>query len=256
MKSSKVHGAKQAHAERKPGCGAKTRAGGECKHPKGFRTDHPGSGRCWLHGGRHSQKKGNTSAVTHGLTRADTMGKAQGLRLIRPDRQQELDDGLATLLGQSDAEVCLNRTRARLAYLHQCLEENELAYSVVVARAVERDVESTRETKTVGEHDEQKQKVSIDQGRVRERYERNRISLSRQIREETQLLLEATEKCRSLGLMQEGESSADILAGVEFPDGSVAPVFIGDGASLADMRAAIDTSSRPPSDPDVDPTQS
>jgi hypothetical protein len=32
-------------------CGAKTKAGGSCRHPKGFRTDHPGSGRCYRHGG-------------------------------------------------------------------------------------------------------------------------------------------------------------------------------------------------------------
>lgn len=37
-------------------CGAKTRTGGErdgepCRHWAGFRTDHPGVGRCYLHGG-------------------------------------------------------------------------------------------------------------------------------------------------------------------------------------------------------------
>jgi hypothetical protein len=32
-------------------CGAKTRSGGECRQPRGNRTDHPGFGRCWLHGG-------------------------------------------------------------------------------------------------------------------------------------------------------------------------------------------------------------
>jgi hypothetical protein len=32
-------------------CGGKTRAGTPCKRPAGWGTDHPGSGRCKLHGG-------------------------------------------------------------------------------------------------------------------------------------------------------------------------------------------------------------
>jgi hypothetical protein len=32
-------------------CGGKTRSGGRCGHPKGYGTDHVGSGRCKFHGG-------------------------------------------------------------------------------------------------------------------------------------------------------------------------------------------------------------
>ncbi len=32
-------------------CGAKTRSGGKCGHPKGYGTDHPGTGPCKFHGG-------------------------------------------------------------------------------------------------------------------------------------------------------------------------------------------------------------
>lgn len=32
-------------------CGAKTRSGGLCRHERGWGTDHPGIGRCKLHGG-------------------------------------------------------------------------------------------------------------------------------------------------------------------------------------------------------------
>lgn len=32
-------------------CGAKTRSGGKCKRPAGWGTEHPGDGRCKLHGG-------------------------------------------------------------------------------------------------------------------------------------------------------------------------------------------------------------
>jgi hypothetical protein len=34
-------------------CGAtRKRDGGPCRHPRGFRTDHPGAGNCYVHGGR------------------------------------------------------------------------------------------------------------------------------------------------------------------------------------------------------------
>ncbi len=42
-------------------CGAKTKTGRPCRHPKGFRTDHPGSGRCYRHGG--ASPNGNKAAV-------------------------------------------------------------------------------------------------------------------------------------------------------------------------------------------------
>lgn len=45
-------------------CGATTRTGGTCRHPCGFRTDHPGKGRCYLHGGKSPIRHGRYSAVT------------------------------------------------------------------------------------------------------------------------------------------------------------------------------------------------
>lgn len=48
-------------------CGAKTRTEDgrypDCHHPAGFRTDHPGEGRCYLHGGRSVMKHGRYSTV-------------------------------------------------------------------------------------------------------------------------------------------------------------------------------------------------
>lgn len=51
-------------------CGASTRQarqgrpkGSGCKHPAGFRTDHPGIGRCWMHGGRSPVKHGRYSKI-------------------------------------------------------------------------------------------------------------------------------------------------------------------------------------------------
>ena len=59
-------------------CGAPKRQGGTCRQTAGNRTDHPGVGRCWLHGGR--------SPVKHG--RYSTMKRAQIRELIE---QHEAD---------------------------------------------------------------------------------------------------------------------------------------------------------------------
>ncbi|GAA4015594.1 hypothetical protein GCM10022631_29680 [Deinococcus rubellus] len=59
----------QAESERKPReqeeiCGAKGRRNGKpCRHPAGFRTDHSGSGRCWLHGGLTPAPKGRYTSI-------------------------------------------------------------------------------------------------------------------------------------------------------------------------------------------------
>lgn len=48
-------------------CGAKKRQGeGTCKRPAGWGTEHPGTGRCKLHGGNNRSKPGNKNAVTTG----------------------------------------------------------------------------------------------------------------------------------------------------------------------------------------------
>lgn len=55
-------------------CGARVKQTPEdmdeayCEHPAGFRTDHAGDGRCYLHGGASkSANQGNTYAEKHGL---------------------------------------------------------------------------------------------------------------------------------------------------------------------------------------------
>lgn len=46
-----------------PTCGAKNRAGSPCKQPAGWGTDHPGQGRCKLHGGKSLVKHGRYSTI-------------------------------------------------------------------------------------------------------------------------------------------------------------------------------------------------
>lgn len=59
-----------ASRKRRPGvvaptttCNAKTRGGSPCRLKAGQRTDHPGVGRCWLHGGRVPVKHGRYSSI-------------------------------------------------------------------------------------------------------------------------------------------------------------------------------------------------
>jgi hypothetical protein len=45
-------------------CGARSKRDGRpCRHWAGLRTDHPGEGRCWLHGGRAPIKSGRYSTL-------------------------------------------------------------------------------------------------------------------------------------------------------------------------------------------------
>lgn len=46
-------------------CGARTRAGEPCQNVAGFRTDHVGEGKCYLHGGRTPIRHGRYSGVRH-----------------------------------------------------------------------------------------------------------------------------------------------------------------------------------------------
>ena len=49
-------------------CGAKTRTGTKCQYPAGHGTDHPGTGKCRLHGGASKgPPKGSQNALKHGL---------------------------------------------------------------------------------------------------------------------------------------------------------------------------------------------
>lgn len=54
----------EPHADVARVCGAKLRRGGTCTQRAGHRTDHPGQGKCWLHGGATPIKHGRYSTIT------------------------------------------------------------------------------------------------------------------------------------------------------------------------------------------------
>ena len=57
-----------------PTCGAKLRRkDAHCKNKPGFKTDHPGQGRCYLHGGKTPIKHGRYSKLTNRPRLAELM---------------------------------------------------------------------------------------------------------------------------------------------------------------------------------------
>lgn len=91
-------------------CGAEGKRGaGPCRHPAGFRTDHKGSGRCYLHGGRTPAPTGRYTSVDRPRLRAliekfekdpDPMNLLPEVQLLRAllhdyiDRYAEQDEML------------------------------------------------------------------------------------------------------------------------------------------------------------------
>ena len=74
-----------------PFCGSKTHSGGVCRNHAGQRTDHPGTGRCWLHGGRSTgpkdreARKGNKFALKHGRHETIT------LENLEPEEKEKIE---------------------------------------------------------------------------------------------------------------------------------------------------------------------
>jgi hypothetical protein len=67
---------------------------GYCQNKAGFRTDHVGDGRCYLHGGgSKSANKGNNHAETHGL-----YADRQNYYKNRPTREQQWIDAVVESL--------------------------------------------------------------------------------------------------------------------------------------------------------------
>jgi hypothetical protein len=81
------------HADRKPRggpkCGAKGKRGRQktCAHPAGFRTNHPGVGKCWLHGGATPIKHGLYSKVVSEQNQAMVEQLAKAPDLSSLDRE-------------------------------------------------------------------------------------------------------------------------------------------------------------------------
>ena len=93
-------------------CGAKTRAGTPCAQPAGWGTDHPGQGRCRLHGGAslrghlHPRYKYGLYAAYEIVVTAE---KARGVVGVNDVKVLFGDDGLCRGIVQTADGQALER---------------------------------------------------------------------------------------------------------------------------------------------------
>jgi len=75
-----VKNEQQAHDDYRR-CGAKTRAGTPCQQKAGWGTDHVGTGRCKLHGGKSTgAPQGNKNALKHGRYTREAREERKNMR--------------------------------------------------------------------------------------------------------------------------------------------------------------------------------
>lgn len=128
-----------------PVCGATNkRSGKPCQHPAGRRTDHPGAGRCWLHGGvgqvnlpgsRYDDLKARPrlkELVAQYAAEPDPLDLTRELILLRAlvqDYVERYDDITASLIAwhasfNGDFELLVRRWRSEVAkYLEEAERE-------------------------------------------------------------------------------------------------------------------------------------
>lgn len=88
-------------------CGAKTRAGTPCKQKAGWGTNHVGTGRCKLHGGKSTGVKNNKNAVTTGERESIVFDS------LEEDEKDLLNQIELNRLKQLDNEIKLTDIRLR-----------------------------------------------------------------------------------------------------------------------------------------------
>jgi hypothetical protein len=102
----------------RPRCGARRRDGGSCQNGSGARTDHPGSGPCWLHTGATKNARKN------------------GQRLAAEAATERLGLPLATTAAEA-LQSGLDRTNGIIAWLLaqlEALEPGDLTWGVAQRR--------------------------------------------------------------------------------------------------------------------------
>ena len=118
-------------------CGAKTRAGTPCKQPAGWGTDHPGQGRCKLHGGASSGPgKGNKNAVKHGVYE----------QVIREHLDEEQRETFDKVSDEDDLRNELKILRFKLLRLLEPQQQQQLAKSGKVASL---DIDEVTKSKAI-----------------------------------------------------------------------------------------------------------
>lgn len=120
-------------------CGADTRDDGTCTYDAGFRTDHPGFGRCWLHGGN------SPNARKSGAVQLATFRAMKVLDLTDP---ADIDPHEAIL-------KCIRISNALVDYATLMIAEldpGELVGPVVTTRPLKLEKGAEDDTERVEEH--------------------------------------------------------------------------------------------------------
>ncbi len=105
----------------KPQCGSPKKGGGICTKPAGWRTDHPGEGRCYFHGGA----SGSGRPIEHGKYSRYSVIKAADVAEYR--KHIEADPDPLNLIPD------LNEIRARI--VHYCNTYDETLEALLSWRA-------------------------------------------------------------------------------------------------------------------------
>lgn len=126
-------------------CGARKRSNGEpCQLPAGWGTDHPGEGRCKLHGGASTgpkDQRGNKNARKHGAY--ETV-----LRNQLNDNEKELFDGVSD---QCDLRNELRVLRFKLARLLNPVERQTVVGTKAGAEVVMLEVDEATKSRVIAE---------------------------------------------------------------------------------------------------------
>ncbi len=136
---------KQPHEQGNKRCGAKTRKGTPCKNLAGFRTNHLGEGRCYLHGGLSTgPPKENKNAVKTGEH------EAIWVDTLEDEEKDLLNKITLDKIKQIDNEIKLTEIRERRMLKRiQKLKDSELMTTKAIAgvdRAAETKLMEKEET--------------------------------------------------------------------------------------------------------------
>jgi hypothetical protein len=145
-------------------CGAKTKSGRPCRHPKGFRTDHPGSGRCYRHGG--ASPNGNKAAVREQMaslaTEVDIEPQEVLLNSIR--RDWGAVQWCGNIIGQLEYTVAQARESGDMESV-VVLEKRLLGFQAVYGEWIDRSAKHAKLALDAGV-EERKVRIAEAQGKL------------------------------------------------------------------------------------------
>lgn len=130
------------HEEINKRCGAKTKKGTPCRNPAGFRTNHVGKGRCFLHGGLSTGPKNKTKMNKN--KNAVTTGEYESIIVdVLEDEEKNLFYKISlNELKQINDEIRLTDIRLRRMMLRIKELQQKEYFPLTQKKGTERDAET------------------------------------------------------------------------------------------------------------------